>query len=468
MKVSIQNGQLKIKFNKPSTSKITRESVVNFVFNRLPFVLLILVLPISLLTIYLSTSITENDVFRNYLLVIGASSLLFFSQLFLSRRKVLFDPNGLSGVLVFNLILTLTVILNTSDNVSSTFSTVFFRSGSGIALISFIVLFYLLSYFTNRFHSIFESRLFKYTILVVYLFAMARMILATSFLSLFEVIYGVTFTVLMFTLFRNRFAKSSYEKVLGLLLVMLFAIKIASGAHSVRYGNPLTVLAVTYLMIVLFQIWKRRKNLPKLRNLTAVAIFPALISLWLVTRFVFEKNSLNVFLAEFGKFFSQFNVLAGGSLTTESILPLLVGRGSDFLVQTNSFASNILVSSGVIGIIGYFVMWAINIVLSAKLFKRNESSQNAFKLFYSILFVILSFFTNMPLIMTILWWIVFTDNAVLFAKNKPELRESSVYKLIRMPKVKNEVANKIFGSVLLFGFIVVCVILISFITRNII
>lgn len=468
MNIKIQNGQLKIKVKKFNRPQFTRQSVIEFVTSKFPYVIITVLIPLLLFTTYFSNINQENQIFRTYLFAIGIATSLFFVQLFLGKRKILFDPNGLTGVLVFNLVLTLTVILNTADSISSTFATSFFRSGSGIALISFIALFYLISYYTNRFHSVFDSKLFKYTLLISYIASMLKMVLDTDYMTTLDVIYSVVFGVLIYSSFREQFAKARYEKVLGLLFGFLVFFKIASGAHSVRYGNFVVLIALSYLFVVMVQLIKRRKNLPKLRNASTLVIFPAMVVLWMIIRFIFDKNALQLFVTEISRFFAQFNILSGGNLTGETVQYLLIGRGSDFILQNNSFASNILVSSGIIGFIGYLVIWLINIRLSLRLFKRSENSRNAFKLFYSVLFVALSFYTNMPFILTIMWWVVFADNAVLFARRKPELTEEGEYRLFRIPKLNNVKVSNLIAGFLLTGFLVFCAVLIAFITRNII
>lgn len=497
MRIKIENGQLKIRVQNSKDNlkqNFSIKSLLNFIFDYVPMRLVVLLVPILLFTLA-NNNTNQNDVFYVYLLILGFSTTLFFAQIFIGKKRIFFDPNGLTGVLIFNLVLTATVILNTSNKISSTFATTFFRSGSGIALISFIALFYLLYYFTLKFTSLFENRTFRYGTLFAYSIFLLDLALDQRPIPQIDFLFIVSFAVLIYVLFRNSFNKLPV-KIFAAVTIFIMYAKISASASQIKYGNFIIALAFAYLFTTLVFFLQRRKNIVsvckyylsrikfKYKNKTSAKFSkegtqefyrflarlttPFIVILIVFVSFLRDNLIFKNFFAEFTRFLNQFNILVDGNLTGETIQYLLIGKGTDFILQSNSFASNILMASGLIGFLGYFVMWMINIVLSAKMYRRSKSTLNFFKLFFTTLFIVVAFLVNTPLLMVVVWWIIFVDNAVKVSRSNPNLNVNEPYRFINLPKIRNSKVNKVVNVFLLGIFLTMCLILISFVTRNIV
>lgn len=412
-------------------------SYILYTLSKFTGLLLILLIPLLALG-----AISETDMlFWTVFIVIVMYSLYFLSAI-LGGKSFFKDANGLLMVLIFILSLTIGSIFQ-----RHTLGVENIRSLSSLAIIAYVAIYYFFYFFSSKKLLVkYVSLYFNIGLWIALLINIFNSTIDTSFL--FNDIHGILFICssigLVLTLL--QFKRVRVIGIINLLIIFyVFTEAIPLFIGSIPYVELIISLFTGTVIVAAIYISKDisifhrnlkqistsfkdlrndftnnntisvKKILPFLRSIVKmfIILLPVLILILLITASntsgieiaqVIESRYENV-RQSFEILFSSGNVLEilfGISLSTSP---------TEFLRLTNSYVSNVLLSTGIIGFIGVILLYIYSIysIDTAALKKRKTwSYYSIICLATSNIFIIsLSLFAQLPYYIFLIWWITF-------------------------------------------------------------
>lgn len=416
----------------------TLYSLLNYIELK-AFYLLLTVIPFSYL--FINNDLTdEGSIFIVTLLLLIVFLAIYISRSLLIGFKNLKEPKGLIPILTFGLLLSVIALINDPATAANTFGTDTVKGISSLAVVAFILLFYFTSIFlTNGKHV-------KKAFLIVVLGFTLGMVVelldenigGTSYLT------GIFILPILWVLLQTK----SYWHYLFIGIFILTISNFIQGASENLPGGGddflifiiLTITALIALFINIIKVLTVEGFLKRtISNLKTTALELASfrdkdkrsildnlisfqISIFRMLFLLFPIIAFGILIAMYSKNMEITEILnlpaSQLELTFEDLerqdnnQSILFGDGSDNILGGVSLTASTLLSSGVLGLSLYILLWIMGIYVALMKFISFNRSRNTelSLLFQSLLFTLLfipafSFFIYPGLIPLIIWWI---------------------------------------------------------------
>ncbi len=388
---------------------------------------------------------SETSILKYLLIFLPLILGLYLSTVVLNGKRRIVDPEFFLAVLLFALGTTSAAVLTLNPSLSNTFGSTSIRALSGIALISFIILFYLTNiYIHNR---VLLRRSIKLLLAGFILFLILR------FLTLQSITDSVNINLMLITLAGIAVLTKSSINLRWFkisLIIILSVIGIWSYTHDqlATIGLSYVLLPLFFVLLVILIVFYFAK-----RNFLKV-IFKGSMSFWeetmhskkvdifkfikylidwlmllspiivLVVFFLInrDQNILLSLQSQFEQNLKSFNVISDFSagVNSQTINIFLFGKGSMSLVPSDSLISNVIISQGLLGLISYLAIFLYAILNGIKCLLKTFKKGGNYTLPLFLVFILLlipleSFYFYPGMLMLTLWWFAF---ALLSVKSK--------------------------------------------------
>lgn len=412
---------------------LKKDSLFDSIVRILPFALIILfsLYIIVLLNLFWINPVNlETQIFNYSLVFIITIFTLYFVLVSLNGRKRLIDPPLFINVLFFALLTTFSAVLVLPAGTTNTFGTSGVRTLSGVFILISIALYYIINFLVRDYLLV---KRFVYTFIIA-LSVSVILLAATSFgevnnVSGYIIQLSILPILLIGAVIFSRIPKIIFIFILFLILLILGLSFVGSTTDIEKLYIVVISLSISGLYsLLLFNFINRgvikrsviaiksEKTLTKkILKSSRILLLLSPIGIFLtgfIIQFLSKINFLNIF-QNLSDISNVFNLLSSETVSSSpTIVKMLFGIGGRGLSPELSMVSNIIASSGIVGLIAYLSLAVAIIYIGFREIRRRLKTNNEYKLFFLIYFIlvylfVVSFFVYPSILLLLIWWIFF-------------------------------------------------------------
>ncbi len=418
-------------------------------------------------------------------------------------RKVI-DPKGVIVVLVFALMTTTAAVMVSPSSSSNTFGTAAVKALSGLAIISYLGIYYLSNVLLKNFDVVKKAMyalFFSFVILFFYelafegqnfivgpfLFLMPLYLYLIVRRSYMMTVYALLFLGQLYFLLKNEllsnqdvFLISFIYGVVSLIITLKFVyLKRSIVKEKLEVLKHETKALFNQKSKVSFNV--RIKHFKVTLIGLAFLLSPVIFFGISIAMYVDDHDVTNTFDTAYNQFSDSFEFLKDSdkdaNFETDDAKTLLTGMGADqtetikieYVSTIRSFVANVFVSQGLLGLFAYILLWSYGIYSGFKYLhstlKGKVKDYSNVKFASSLLAVLIfiplfSIFVYTGIVAMLIWWIVFSWVMVLDRTVKLSQTEEAEIVKYKIGKRDLGLYDLFVKYVLMLSVVVICCILV--------
>jgi hypothetical protein len=348
--------QFKLNNRVVTAGTVNAVNPVSFIFKlgRAAFILLLVLLPLSFLS---STTVYNEDLAFGFFSAAVLFGIGCFICLVLYKGKqVLLDPPSFVNVLIFALLVISPTVLSTPSTAANTFGVVGLRSISGLAVILFVIAFYLINLFNlgDRIWTLFPKIASIVNIVILFSILVSGIYTKTGFVNTITLLVLLSIINFVISLKLNNDRVTALNSVV-LTLTYLFTYKIVNPEFKIVVSVLLGAVFYFLILRVVKRIGAQNIKDEFLSNrrfaLYALGLALSLVSL-LLTVLTSGVNSFSS-ITKLVNYYTNF-----GALESNVVGQILFGRGLlNSAASGNSTLYVIISSFGLMALVGFLYLF---------------------------------------------------------------------------------------------------------------